>query len=317
MSDKQKIKSITIEQLIYVVFTIIITYLSNFVVAFMASDSATLTIGDILKTSDGKYQLNFTINNFSKNKNINDIEIIIPTDISLDTISTNRPLNIDKVSSYIDNDQTSVLKIKSIATNEHITFSVDLKTLINESDITVNKNNNKISVKYRKDDTSPFKENLLYYGICSTIYLVITFIANYRRNQETKKNDEHWAKLRDESNKLFNDNTKHLLDQLNKVKEENDTLIESNAKEIASIKNFNTKSNLLYQARIRDYKKELDFWHDTLRKILYLNNYDEHTIQKIFDSISNSLETYTTKESTPSFDDIKILANILKDKDEI
>lgn len=67
--------------------------------------------------------------------------------------------------------------------------------------------------------------------------------------------------------------------------------------------------------RISDYRKELDFWHDTLRKAV---SSGEGARERLLTSITSILRTYTTRErSAGDIEAIEALARELVEKEEL
>lgn len=83
--------------------------------------------------------------------------------------------------------------------------------------------------------------------------------------------------------------------EMNELKTDSKNLefeIETLNKKICSVKNKSLKLRLLYTARIGDYKKELSFWRDTIKKVI--NN--ETKSEKVIDAVTNNLKTFKTLE---------------------
>lgn len=69
--------------------------------------------------------------------------------------------------------------------------------------------------------------------------------------------------------------------------------------------------------RISDYSKELEFWRNTIRKILHDNSIDTKNVNTIFHEISKSLNTLSTHGKTASqYQEIELLKDILSEIDE-
>lgn len=65
-------------------------------------------------------------------------------------------------------------------------------------------------------------------------------------------------------------------------------------------------------ARITDYSRELQFWRDTIRKVLYGVNFDEKSVDDIISNVSLVLKTYTTQEVKVDFEVVRELAERYK-----
>lgn len=68
-------------------------------------------------------------------------------------------------------------------------------------------------------------------------------------------------------------------------------------------------------SRLSDYSKELTFWKDTLKKILYKTETRSSSSEVIFDTVTETLKTYGTRKNYKDvdFDTLTVLQGILKE----
>ena len=79
----------------------------------------------------------------------------------------------------------------------------------------------------------------------------------------------------------------------------------------AALKNV-SRYKILLLARLSDYSKELDFWRDTIRKILYQATHEAKTAETIITQVSQSLKTYGTHDRhSDDFEVITTLATMI------
>jgi DNA repair exonuclease SbcCD ATPase subunit len=71
--------------------------------------------------------------------------------------------------------------------------------------------------------------------------------------------------------------------------------------------------NVLMMARLSDYAKELDFWRDTIRKILYQGKGETLTAEGVVRQVTQTLKTYSTLSESFAWDAAKVMAGILRD----
>ena len=75
------------------------------------------------------------------------------------------------------------------------------------------------------------------------------------------------------------------------------------------------KDRIYYLIRIKDLRCELDFWRDTLRKLLYSSKKDKLTTDKIINEITKSLKTFSVNEKNQeNIDEIIYLAKVLNNE---
>jgi hypothetical protein len=66
-------------------------------------------------------------------------------------------------------------------------------------------------------------------------------------------------------------------------------------------------------SRISDYNKELSFWRDTIRKVLYQDNKSESFADAVIKNVSENLKTYSTLKGdfAHSFESAQTLADMI------
>lgn len=74
---------------------------------------------------------------------------------------------------------------------------------------------------------------------------------------------------------------------------------------------------LYYFARISDLQKELSFWRNIVRKLLYDSKNEFQTADKVIDTVTSTLKTYTTREhNKDNMDELMYLAQLIADSRE-
>ena len=90
-----------------------------------------------------------------------------------------------------------------------------------------------------------------------------------------------------------------------------DIIKKDTAKDISEIR-------IYYSAHISDLRKELSFWRDTVRKMLYNSQNEFQTADKVIDTVTSTLKTYTTrKRSKENMDELLYLAQLIADSREL
>ena len=70
--------------------------------------------------------------------------------------------------------------------------------------------------------------------------------------------------------------------------------------------------------RISHLRKELSFWRDTVRKMLYNSQNEFQTADKVIDAVTSTLKTYTTQgRSDDNMDVTLYLAQLIADSREL
>ena len=73
---------------------------------------------------------------------------------------------------------------------------------------------------------------------------------------------------------------------------------------------------ILLLARLSDYSKELTFWRDTIRKILYsMSKTGKKAAEEVIKEVTATLKTHSTlSESEDDFETIKMASLLLEKK---
>lgn len=305
--------------------TVITTFIFNILLSNFTFDKGLVQVGDLLEVEKGKYIVLINIKNFSDN-NLDKIRIKIPQDIDLSSIKSNKPLTFSKISNNIGNETASTYEIARVSEKEQLTFSIYLDKEINVEDIVVEKNNNKISVEYPNDIKNPLQEQIIINSLIYGLGLgIAVYIILYVDEKRFKKNNKYWIEQHEKDNNMIKEKTKEVNEKTKEMKEcceIKDKQLEKLNKDIDNINNQiksikveNKKRELLLLARIKDYKKELDFWRDTIRVIFYKSQNKKIDSDVVFNEVTNNLKTYQTKnKKDEDFDMIKVMANIIKEE---
>ena len=81
----------------------------------------------------------------------------------------------------------------------------------------------------------------------------------------------------------------------------------------AEIRNENARIRLLLLARMSDYSRELEFWRDTIRRLMYAHVPNKATLEELLNDISASLKTFSTRADSNAlnFNTITTMAGML------
>ena len=91
---------------------------------------------------------------------------------------------------------------------------------------------------------------------------------------------------------------------------------ETTMKEAKRINKRIMKNKLLFARRLSDYSRELNFWKDTIRKILYRVSKEDMKKNDICEIVTDNLRTYRTKEKCEYFELEDIIEEFKDDKKE-
>lgn len=242
-------------------------------------------------------------------------------------------------SSYINNEYVTVISLKNFQNNKSISninlwfdnviiknADTDLKNVVNKDNIKINdispdytgniiihseKEVTEQSLKIELDEkcnlvfTSSQKESayieIRNYLVTACIYCIEFAIMLYLSKKFTN------SKIKEQERKI--EETERAIRIL---KQDQETTM----KEAKIINKRIMKNKLLFARSLSDYSKELNFWKDTIRKILYGVSKDEMKKKDICEIVTDNLKTYRTKEKCEYFELEDILEEFKDDKKE-
>jgi uncharacterized protein YeeX (DUF496 family) len=101
------------------------------------------------------------------------------------------------------------------------------------------------------------------------------------------------------------------MSEIQQAKQDHEASIRSLEERHREIDKNLARARVLLLARLSDYAKELEFWRDTVRKILYSVSKDDKASEKIISAVTDTLKTYSTRsDSLREFDSVKLLAEM-------
>ena len=242
-------------------------------------------------------------------------------------------------SSYINNEYVTVIRLKNFQNNKSISdinlwfdnviiknVDTDLKNVVNEDNIKINdvspdytgniiihseKEVTEQSLKIELDEkcnlvfTSSQKESayieIRNYLVTASIYCIEFAIMLYLSKKFTN------IKIKEQERKI--EETERAIRIL---KQDQETTM----KEAKRINKRIMKNKLLFARRLSDYSRELNFWKDTIRKILYRVSKEDMKKNDICEIVTDNLKTYRTKEKCEYFELEDILEEFKDDKKE-
>ncbi|MBB6625286.1 hypothetical protein H7E67_17870 [Clostridium gasigenes] len=309
------------------VATAVATLFLNGFMSFFSVEKGLVRIGNSVKSESGKYMTTIDVFNFSETM-FTKIKLSIPQKIEKKDLKLSSPVDIEKV---LGDDKTSIFSIESVAENSNVTILIESDSYIDTNSIKIEKNNNKIKTDYSSKQKNRTKEILIQVGIIAIIYGVLIGWYSYYQDIRIKKSLNEKKILVEEKMKEIDDlvatSNNKFKDEMQKSecaisKAEKQTLkVEKNHEslinKIKSIEADSIKHKILLLSRINDYKKELNFWKDTIRKVLYISNQDSSKADEIFNSVRGTLKTYKLNEKENyDLETITVLADILKNEEK-
>ncbi|MFF2016073.1 hypothetical protein [Paenibacillus sp. NPDC058177] len=289
----------------------------NLFFSYLFVDKGVVRIGEPIEVGQNQFQISISILN-SSDKNINNIEVNLPLNIEKKDIISSQPIVINRVNANYGINKGSIFNIPDILGNQKLTMVVTSSKIIYSDQVKINKNGNNIEVEYFDKVTSPFKKNITSLVINSLMFVVLLIVANYLIDRRSQKRIEEYREM---ANKRENDLQEYIKiindghEKLNKDREEISKEVDKLHEKIKEITYNNTKWRILYSSRLNDFRKELTFWKDTVRRVLYKTGENNIDSQELFNIVTTTLQTYQTKvNAEDDYETLKVMSKMFEEK---
>ncbi|MDF2906046.1 MAG: yddM [Herbinix sp.] len=274
-----------------VLITVLITSLMSLALQFILSfNQCNVSIGTSI-VSNNKIMTPITIKNNSSNKAIKDIEVSVA--------QYNQILDGITSLTYQINQTNNNMIINYIPPNETISLILITKNILDLEDV-------KIVYDGRINTTYLEKKSITYVLIITQaiIYGLMFLASQYLIDKKIIKFKNELIESKEE------------IKRQDKKLEENERAQENLLKRCDNLVKESHKTRIYYITRMKSYSKELDFWKDTIRKLLYQSNEQKVSESLIFDMVTKTLKTYGTRNKIDSnYEEITYLAEIMSKQD--
>ena len=284
-----------VDNVLIVVLGFVVTFISTGTINWVTLENGSISIGSPLSISR-VWHVPVQIRNY-RSKPLPGLEFTIPKPASVTDIISSFPVHIEEVASTSGVNTVMKLRITGIQEKRTVDFLVPVSALEKAELVTfLNANANDVILNSSEALDSPkirlLKRSLetsIIYAVLFAAYLVIMF----RFNQGIHK------KIEESSRELESARSEVL-----------STKTESETK-IAEVRNDLKRIQLLLIKRINDYEKELSFWRDAIRRVIYSIGEDKKAAQNFLLQITKGLKTYGTLflKDEYGFEAVQTMAN--------
>ena len=306
MSNREK------PNLLHIAITSFITTIISLAVSvgiqWLSLESVVVTISPSSEL-DGKYLTVISVQNLEEST-LSNLSLYFDTDFDVLEIKSSDEFEHQK--QYVELEQISPkAKYSVIVWTEQ---PISKGQIIAESDY-------KTRLDY-SNDSSPFLLQILWFIVP---FAFITFLATSvqiwvdwkHRIKESQKILERCNELQQETERIDAErqSQKAELESLKKVADKSSQEYD---KQMRELKRDSKEMRLYLLTRISQLHKELSFWRDTVRKMLYNSQNEFQTADKVIDTVTSTLKTYTTRgRSDDNMDEILYLAQLIADSREL
>nr|WP_054550305.1 hypothetical protein [Lysinibacillus sphaericus] len=294
------------------------TFLLSLLFSYFFGFNSIISVGTSTVIENNKYIVPIDIETYGNL--LKDVEIVIDSQITKNQIKASQPVDIKISNDSISTSNTTKLEIKQISKGQVINLFIITDKKLLKDEINIYANGGKVDILYDSITVDPLKNQIKRALLVATIYAVFQGISAYYLNKKSDDRLANYKRDRDQSFEVMTEKVKSADENSEQLKieiERTQAQIDEVKNELTKTRNNSMKRQILLRARLNDYSKELGFWRNTIRKILYNESNKGVDVEKLFEIVSNSLKTYQTKEKSEfSFEELKVLSKLIKDIDE-
>lgn len=306
--DNKKEKPNLLQIAITAFITTIISLAVSVGIQWLSLESVVVTISPSSEL-EGKYLTVISVQNLEEST-LSNLSLYFDTDFDVLEIKSSDEFEHQK--QYVELEQISPkAKYSVIVWTEQ---PISKGQIIAESDY-------KTRLDY-SNDSSPFLLQILWFIIP---FAFITFLATSvqiwvdwkHRIKESQKILERCNKLQQETESI-NAERQSQAAELESIKQAFDKASkESDAQRKRSKKDTQELRSYMLTI-ILQLRRELSFWRDTVRKMLYNSQSEFQTADKVIETVTSTLKTYTTRKlGDENMDELLYLAQLIADSREL
>ncbi len=277
-----------------------ISFFAPFIYIYFFDNTPRANIGKSVQINEG--QVFTPINLITYDKSIEELRISLPIKIKGEQLRSNTPINFSIMESDIQTVNGTDISFTEIAAKKEIQMGVITATPLFEEDISITRPNGGIKVSSLSEVDNPALLNLKNLLLNALMYSLLFGISTYYTYRSKEKSDEKFNERMEVTKQKLDYSEK----ELNRISDD-----------IDKHKNDNVKMRLLLLSKLHDYRKELNFWRNTIRKVLYQNKYDKKQADDLVNLVTSTLKTYqTNSKDEHDFEHLKMMASYIKEKEK-
>jgi hypothetical protein len=263
--------------------------------AFFLADNGLVVIGPPIHIANQVYQT-VDASNFSDDL-LSGLIFVVPNSVDVNRISSSSPVSIKKADETAIPNPESRIEVSGLEPRRLTRLLIPLEDQTGLAEIRLLKAASKRLSIERSTELRGRIERIatnVTAGIISTgvLMFVIMYIA---------------GRIFAASDTAFTRRYEEVVRSLDEARERSEDL----GKQISTTRDAIQRINLLLMARITDLSKELTFWRDTIRKIIYTSGRSKLDAEEILKLVSSHLGTQSTHGRSDDFEATLLLARLL------
>lgn len=279
---EEKKTKIIVDAIVTSLISSIILIIVNSSVYWFYKEKVNISVSSSIFVSN-EYITTINVKNYQRNKSISEINMWINNN-EIKSIETNLSNNYEKINNNI--------KIKDIIPEYTGSIILHSENEINEQNLKIEINEKANIVFLSTQKESAYIQIEKYIGTALIYFIEFTIMLIFDKRYYDKKRRES----QEECNRL-EEKIKQVEEKANKIYKQS------------------LYGKLKLQKRIMNYSKELNFWKDTIRKLLYKSKENKIKDNDIFQIVTKNLKTYQTLEKC-DYEDIEEIITEVKDIEE-
>ena len=286
-----------IDNALIVIVTFILTLLLNTGIDYFFTHKGKVSSSPPINKSSEIY-FPLTITNYSSDT-MNGLRVSIPAEILIEKILPSYPIDIVEKNSANKLLESKKIVISGIEPRSVLSLLIPLSSVSDHNKIeALNLTELRMSYENFSKVENPLKSSFFKGFQTAAIYAIFYALFLYYVTGKSEKLNKKIENLNNECVSCKQD----AKDITQDAKDRSDEALKS-------LKRI----QVVLLARISDYTKELSFWRDTIRKLLYENNTTENQGDVLIKTVSENLKTYSTLKGdlTHSFDSAQTLADMI------
>jgi len=274
------------DSVVTVAIALIVTLVINFGVGYLFRSKGSIAIGNrflfqgtVLRPVDIANQ---------RSEPLDGLVLSLPKTVQIADIAASSPIQIADVPDNVGASAIRRIKLSGISPNAVVRLLIPVQAagandqieLVNARQIGIDVINGDEAPDLRWSLLKSVLVDSIVYAIAMGLMVFFVVARLEERRAEHRRLEEKWQKARDEAGNL---------------KAETTTIKVELRKDWARVK-------LLLLARISDYSRELEYWRDTVRRIIYVSGASKDTAEALLNEVTASLKTYSTRASASALD---------------
>jgi hypothetical protein len=275
-----------------VAITFVITLALNLIIELLTQDKGAVMIGPVV-TIQGQPYMPIDISNHAQEP-LDNLVLTIPESTDSHSIISSSPIEVEEIPDVVGTSIRKRIQISGLEPRQVTQLLVpmadqdaaELVRLVNAKQVG-------LAIERVEDIERPISLAMKDAVVTASIYAVMLAIMTFW----------HYGQLGD-----LREETEAISKKLDEAMAQAQELEE----EASQITNKQKRIQILLLARLSDYSKELSFWRDTIRKILYQATGDSKGSETVINQVTETLRTYGTRSgAADDFETIEVLARML------